>query len=233
MLLRARFAHRLAAIAAAALAACGLIAAVPATAGAAGGPVPVAHWAFDEGSGTTAADSADGHTATLVGGAGWTGGIRGPSALQTNGTTAFADAPNWPTNLFGIDASRSYGSPSYWVERMFSTNLGRNVIASALGGAQGLRQVVTRTQSGGTTTFYVKLVNPTSLQHTARLSFTGVAHIDSTGTLTMLTGDPSARNALAAPDTIAPVTREVSGLSTSSRLVLPPSSVTVLRVTGA
>ncbi len=143
------------------------------------------------------------------------------------------NAPNWPTNLFGIDASRSYGAPSYWVQRMFSTNLGRNVLGSALSGAQGLRQVVTRTRSGGTTTFYVKLVNPTSLQHTARLSFTGVGHIDPTGTLTVLTGDPAARNTLAAPDTIAPVTKEVSGLSTSSRLVLPPSSVTVLRVTGA
>ena len=80
---------------------------------------------------------------------------------------------------------------------------------------------------------YVKLVIPTSLQHTARLSFTGVSRIDSTRTLAVLTRDPSARNTLAAPDTIAPVTKEVSGLSTSSRLVLPPSSVSVLRVTGA
>jgi alpha-L-arabinofuranosidase len=143
------------------------------------------------------------------------------------------NAPNWPTNLFGINASRSYGSPSYWVQQMFSTNLGRNVLGSALSGAQGLRQVVTRTRSGGATTFYVKLVNPTSLQHSVRLSFTGVSRIDSVRTLTVLTGDPSARNTLAAPDTIAPATREVSGLSTSSRLVLPPSSVTVLRVTGA
>ena len=53
---------------------------------AAGGPAPVAHWAFDEGSGTTAADSAGAHPATLLGGAGWTPGIRGASALATNGT---------------------------------------------------------------------------------------------------------------------------------------------------
>jgi alpha-L-arabinofuranosidase len=143
------------------------------------------------------------------------------------------NAPNWPTNLFGIDASRSYGSPSYWVQRMFSTNLGRNVIGSALSGAQGLRQAVTTTRSGGRTTFYVKLVNPTSLQHTARLSFGGVGRIDSTGTLTVLTGDPSARNTLDEPDAIAPTTREVSGLGTSTKLLLPPSSVTVLRVTGS
>jgi alpha-L-arabinofuranosidase len=142
------------------------------------------------------------------------------------------NAPNWPTNLFGIDATRSYGSPSYWVQRMFATNLGRNVVGSTLSGAQGLRQVVTRTRAHGATTFYVKLVNPTALQHTARLSFTGIGHIDPTGTLTVLTGDPAARNTLDAPKAIAPVTREISGLGTSSKLVLAPSSVTVLRVTG-
>jgi hypothetical protein len=143
------------------------------------------------------------------------------------------NAPNWPTNLFGIDAARSYGSPSYWVQRMFSTNLGRNVLGSALSGAQGLRQVVTRTRASGKTTFYVKLVNPTSLQHSVRLSVSGVSRIDPTGTLTVLTGNPSARNTLDAPDAIAPVTTEVSGLSTSTRLVVPASSVTVLRITGA
>jgi Concanavalin A-like lectin/glucanases superfamily len=109
MLLHARTAHHLSAIAAVALAACGLIAAVPASAGAAGGPAPVAHWAFDEGSGATAADSADGHPATLTGGAGWAAGIRGPFALQTNGTSAYADAGAPP-----IDVTHSF-TVSAWV----------------------------------------------------------------------------------------------------------------------
>jgi hypothetical protein len=71
-------------VVAAALAATALI---PTTAAAATGPAPVAHWAFDEGSGTTAADSAGGHTATLVGGATWGQPIKGASALATNGTS--------------------------------------------------------------------------------------------------------------------------------------------------
>ena len=109
MLLHARIAHHVAALAAGALAACGLIAAVPAPAGAAGGPGPAAHWAFDEGSGTTAADSAGAHPATLLGGAGWTAGIRGASALATNGTSAYADAGAAP-----VDVTHSF-SVSAWV----------------------------------------------------------------------------------------------------------------------
>src|SRR6185437_9816867 len=54
-------------------------------------PAPAGWWKLDEGSGTTAADAAGAHPATLRGGAGWTAGIVGPSALSTNGSTAFAD----------------------------------------------------------------------------------------------------------------------------------------------
>jgi hypothetical protein len=49
------------------------------------------HWMFDEGSGTTAADSSgQGFTATLSGGAGWTTTCAGDPALSTNGTGGIA-----------------------------------------------------------------------------------------------------------------------------------------------
>ena len=56
------------------------------------GPAPMSRWLFDEGTGTTAADSAGTHPATLVGNAGWTPGIQGPSALSLDGAGDFADA---------------------------------------------------------------------------------------------------------------------------------------------
>jgi Concanavalin A-like lectin/glucanases superfamily len=97
--------HRTLAIAVAALAL--VVAAVaPAVAAAA----PIGRWAFDEGSGTTAADSGRTHPATLLGGAGWTTGIRGPSALQTNGASAYAD-----TGASVVDATRSF-TVSAWAK---------------------------------------------------------------------------------------------------------------------
>ena len=43
----------------------------------------IGHWPFDEGSGTTAADSSGGgHPLTLQGGASWTTGVVGPHALS-------------------------------------------------------------------------------------------------------------------------------------------------------
>jgi alpha-L-arabinofuranosidase len=140
--------------------------------------------------------------------------------------------PNWPTNLIGIDAAGSFGSPSYWMQKMFSTNLGKQVVGSRLAGSTALRQVVTKTTAGGRTTFFVKLVNPSNQLQSARLSFNGIGTIDGTGTLTRLTGDPAAMNSIANPTAVVPTTTEVTGLGLSTRLELPAMSVTVLRVTG-
>ena len=49
---------------------------------------PVGRWTFDEGTGTTAADSGSGgNNGTLLGSAGWGAGNVGAFALSTNGTT--------------------------------------------------------------------------------------------------------------------------------------------------
>jgi alpha-L-arabinofuranosidase len=112
---------------------------------------------------------------------------------------------------------------------MFANNLGYSTVLSTPGGAGTIKQVVTTARRGKVTTFYVKLVNPTGMQQSVRIAFRGVSRVDPTGTLTLLTGDPSTRNTLTSPNAIVPQTSEVSS---TSRLVLPPSSVAVLRVTG-
>jgi hypothetical protein len=59
-------------------------------------PDLIAHWKFDEGTGTTAADSSgNGHTATLKNGAGWTDGRIG-GALLLVGDASYAAVPNSP-----------------------------------------------------------------------------------------------------------------------------------------
>ncbi|MFD1051330.1 alpha-L-arabinofuranosidase C-terminal domain-containing protein [Kibdelosporangium lantanae] len=140
--------------------------------------------------------------------------------------------PNWPVNLIGFDASTSYGSPSYWVQQMFANNLGKQVVTARLNERSPLRQAVTMTANGGRKTFYVKLVNPTAQVQTTRLALTGVSGVDGTGTLTVLTGDPAARNTLAAPDAVVPQAKQVTGLAATTKLALPANSVSVLVVTG-
>ena len=113
------------------------------------------------------------------------------------------NAVNWGTNLIGLDAAGSYGSPSYWVEKLFAENTGKQVVASSATGTGGLKQVVSKTTEGGRTTFYVKVVNFSNQQQSARLNFSGVSRFDE-GVQQVLTGDPNVRNTLAAPTAIAP-----------------------------
>jgi hypothetical protein len=153
------------------------------------------------------------------------GGMFAPVLVNEN-------AVNWPTNLIGLDARGSYGSPSYWAERIFAENTGRNVVGSTLTGNGGLKQVVTRTTEGGRTTFYVKVVNSSPLQQTARINFVGVSRFDE-GTQTTLTGDPGARNTLANPTAIVPASRALSNPGLNSRYAFPGFSVNVIKLVGA
>ncbi|MCX5420766.1 LamG-like jellyroll fold domain-containing protein [Streptomyces sp. NBC_00078] len=71
-----------------------------------------AHWAFDEGSGTTAADSTgNGHTATLGSAAAWTTGKTGSSALALNGTSAATATASGAA----VDTSRGFSAVA-WVK---------------------------------------------------------------------------------------------------------------------
>ncbi|WP_143120647.1 LamG domain-containing protein [Actinacidiphila alni] len=91
---------------------------------AAGAPA-VDTWSFDEGTGTSAADSVGGHTATLGGGATWSSRARLGKSLITNGSTAYATAP-----ATGLDSSHSF-TVGGWADLVGSTQ--NSVIVSQTG----------------------------------------------------------------------------------------------------
>ncbi len=75
-------------------------------------PLPAVHWTFDEGTGTTAADSsANGHTLTLSAGASWTTGNIGTHALKLNGTSTGVATATGPV----VNTANSF-TVSAWVD---------------------------------------------------------------------------------------------------------------------
>jgi hypothetical protein len=138
--------------------------------------------------------------------------------------------PNRPTSMIGFDSLRSYGSPSYWMLRMFSTNLGRELVPSTLSGATGVDQVVTKTTTRAGSAFFVKLVNTTARGQAVNISFDD-PHVTIRGqTATQLTGRATARNTLQDPTAVVPTTRRLNGGVGSPPIALPPYSITVLRL---
>lgn len=108
-------------------------------------PSPTTIWSFDEGSGTTTADLADGASAaadpgTLEGGAGWTAGQEG-DAVSLNGTSAFVQGAS---TSIGTNYSFSVGDWVYLTDANYATDTnialsqdGTNVSAFELGCIDG------------------------------------------------------------------------------------------------
>jgi alpha-L-arabinofuranosidase len=139
------------------------------------------------------------------------------------------NAPTWPTNLIGYDALSSFGSPSYYVQRLLGTQRGDTVVRSQFQGSNGqLASVVSRDARTGA--LFVTVVNPSDTLQLMRVSVSGAGRIAGRGTATVLSGDVAAQNTLADPVHVAPVTAEVGGLGTSFAYQFPAHSVTVLRL---
>jgi hypothetical protein len=140
---------------------------------------------------------------------------------------ANVNAFQWPTNLIGFDALDSYVAPSYYVQQLFGRNLGDFVTPTTFSGVDSkVTHVATRAKDGSV---YVHVVNPTPSAVTSTVHVAGARTVASKGTVTVLTGDPNARNTITAPTTIAPVTSTFTA-SSSFGHTFPANSVTMLKV---
>jgi alpha-L-arabinofuranosidase len=140
------------------------------------------------------------------------------------------NAPSWPTNLIGYDALHSFGSPSYWAQRMLAQGLGDHVIGSQLASGTGTLFEVA-TQSSGHT--YVVVVNDGSRAALTHVTLAGLSGGAGGGTAMVLTGDPAAQNSLAHPRAVSPTTHGLSQLGTTFRYRFAANSVTVLDLSTA
>jgi alpha-L-arabinofuranosidase len=135
------------------------------------------------------------------------------------------NAVSWPTNLIGYNGLVSYGSPSYYAQRMLGDSLGDHVAPSQIVGGNGNLWAVASTKSGHTT--YLIVVNRGTSSATVGVDLAGVSAV-SGGTSTVLTGDPAAMNSISHPTTVAPATMRVGPTGPSFRHTFPPNSLTVL-----
>jgi alpha-N-arabinofuranosidase len=147
----------------------------------------------------------------------------------------------WATNLIGYDALKSYGTPSYYVQKMFSEHLGDEVLESSGQGIPtwisddnkrfpALHWVVTRRQQAGKPPrIQIKFASRAASPQSLRVQLSGVKRLAPTGTLTLMTSaDPEAGNSLDEPQRIVPKSRPFPGVASQFTLDLPAYSVGVL-----
>ncbi|HVV02188.1 MAG TPA: alpha-L-arabinofuranosidase C-terminal domain-containing protein, partial [Verrucomicrobiae bacterium] len=136
-------------------------------------------------------------------------------------------ARQWRPNLIGYDALSSFGSPSYFAFRMFSRNVGNQLLPVATTNTS-VQGCATRDDKTGET--FIKLVNPDSNSLPLNINFKHVRSLERIGTAIVLSGDPDEINSLAAPRKISPTVRKLTAISSAFRWTMPPTSVVVLRL---
>jgi len=187
----------------------------------------VGEWATREGTPTPNLEAA-------LGDAAWMTGLERNSDLIIMASYAplFVNVDpggmQWATDLIGYNALTSYGSPSYWAQVMFSSNLGTEVVNATLANA-GPRVFTSVTRNEEQHKLYVKIVNATSETQPISIAIEGAGKIAPQATLITLSArTPNATNSITDPRAIVPVERKIAIAGPKFEQSLSPYSINVL-----
>jgi alpha-N-arabinofuranosidase len=138
-------------------------------------------------------------------------------------------AMQWPTDLIGFDASRTYGSPSYYAQVLFANHLGDAMPQSSITG-ENPRFFYSATISSDKHILHLKLVNASDHPQPLMLHINGLSGGTTAQVSTLHAATYEATNTIDTPDFIHPVSSTVHLSGTESRYTVAPLSIEVLDV---
>ncbi|CAN5475799.1 hypothetical protein BH11BAC5_BH11BAC5_11150 [soil metagenome] len=216
----------------------------------------VGEWATREGAPTTNLNAA-------LGDAAWMTGMErnadliimscyAPLFVNVNKATSTAPkAWQWDSDLIGYDALNSYGSPSYYVQKLFGNLLGNKVVPitadhiptqprpltrqDSTNGLKVAPQVPTvfysATMDEKTGTIYLKLVNTTGKKQPVNINLNGIGKLLPDATIHVIKGaKPDDTNTITEPEKIVPASLKIKGVAAKFKRTLDPYSVSVLQL---
>ena len=214
-----------------------------------GTKVFVGEWATREGSPTTNFNAA-------LGDAAWMTGMERNSDVVIMSCYAplFVNVNpggmQWKSDLIGYNTLNSYGSPSYYVQKMFNTHLGNKVVPisqknmplkwqnlskrdSIAGKAPGQIQAVfyVATKDTATGKLYLKLVNTLGQPQKIAIQLQGRQKVDRKAeTIILKANSPLATNSITDPLNIVPAAATFKGVSKNFTYTMAPYSIQVLTI---
>lgn len=144
------------------------------------------------------------------------------------------DAWQWTPNLIWFDNLRSYGTPNYYVQKMFSVHRGTRLLPVLLDGStkNGVNDLYATASVGDQIgNVILKVVNTGPAPSEAIITLAGANEIGITGSAFVLeSSDLKAENSLDQPTKIAPVQRMVPVPKGEFKYTFMPYSFTVLHI---
>jgi alpha-N-arabinofuranosidase len=144
------------------------------------------------------------------------------------------DAWQWTPNMIWFDNLHSYGTPNYYVQKLFSVNRGTRQLPLLFDGSpkNGQHELYSSASlDENTGEVILKVVNTGSAAKDVRVGLAGTKTSGKTGTAFVLQSeDLKAENSLDHPTKVAPVERQLSVLGGEFSYTFLPHSFTVLRI---
>ncbi|HKZ67765.1 MAG TPA: alpha-L-arabinofuranosidase C-terminal domain-containing protein, partial [Chitinophagaceae bacterium] len=147
---------------------------------------------------------------------------------------AHIDGWQWTPDMIWVDNLRSYGTPNYYVQKLYSTNKGTHTAPAMLNGKPLTGQdslYASAVIDKNTNEVIIKIVN--NAPEAANVSFLveGVKKLASEGILTILTSESIEQvNSIDAPLTISPVAQPLKIKGKKIDISLKPYSFSVIKV---
>jgi len=144
------------------------------------------------------------------------------------------DAWQWTPNMIWFDNLRSYGTPNYYVQKLFSVNRGTRMLpvlldGSAKNGQSELYASASLDEPAGE--MVLKVVNTASAPRAVNISITGAKRVGKTGkTFVLESSDLKAENSLDNPTRVAPVERHITLSGNQFAHTFTGQSMTVIRI---
>ena len=156
----------------------------------------------------------------------------------------------WDSDLIGYDALNSYGSPSYYVQKVFNHYLGNKIVPATFknvpvqnmpltkrDSANGVKEKTVPTLFYSATTdnatgiIYLKVVNTIGKKQTIKIDLDGAAKVSPEATVvTIKSNKPTDTNSIDDPEKIIPETTTAKGIRKNFKQSFPPYSVTVMQI---
>jgi alpha-N-arabinofuranosidase len=141
---------------------------------------------------------------------------------------AHVDAWQWTPDAIWFDNLRSYGTPDYFVQSVFSNNVGTRAVPITPQAEEGLYTSASLDEK--THELIVKAINTTGIARTTEIRVAGSAASGSVKMTTLRSPELNAENSFDHPKAVAPEMATVPAKSGKIMVELSPYSVNVFRV---
>jgi alpha-N-arabinofuranosidase len=182
-------------------------------------------------SGTTKPDNHNNWKAAISEAAFMTGLERNGDVVQMASYApllAHVDAWQWKPDAIWFDNLRSYGTPNYYVQRVFASNAGTRIVPVTPHAEDGL--YTSATIDDRTHELIVKAINTKPTEQLSEIKLTGINPSGKARVITLQSPDLSTENTFENPTALAPEASTVDLKSATMPVKLRPYSLTVYRI---